>query len=124
MEKKVSEEKKLILEMLSAGKINVDEAEKLLDSTEEEAASPPSNNKKFFKIWVQEENKTKVNINIPIALAEVGLKLVPKDKFNLKGNEINFDEMLKLIKEGNVGELVNIDTIDHGKEVKVKILIE
>lgn len=120
----MSEEKKLILEMLSAGKINVDEAEKLLDSTEEGAALPTSSNKKFFKIWVQEENKTKVNINIPIALAEVGLKLVPKDKFNLEGNEINFDEMLKLIKEGNEGELVNIETIDHGKEVKVKILIE
>lgn len=122
----MSEEKKIILEMLQANKINVDEAQKLLEGTtkEDEFQLSKSNNRKFFKILVQEQDKTKVNINIPIALAEVGLKLVPKDALKIEGNEINIPEILMLIKEGNVGELVNIDTMDEGKEVKVKICIE
>lgn len=124
----MSEEKKLILAMLSEGKINVDEAEKLLDEGEgtkqEEPLLTKSINKKFLRILVKEENNTKVNINIPIALAEVGLKLIPKDKLKIEGEDINVNEILNLVKQGNEGELVNIETMDKGKEVKVKIYID
>lgn len=123
----MSDEKKLILEMLSAGKINVNQAEKLLEDVDEEqvdAALPKSVNRKFLRVLVTEENNTKVNINIPIALAEVGLKLVPKDKLKIEGADINIDEILHWIKEGSEGDLVNIDTSDQGKNVKVKIAIE
>ena len=123
----MSEERRLILEMLSIGKINVVQAEKLLAGTEaaqDESMISKSTNRKFLKILVIEENNTKVNINIPIALAEVGLKLVPKDKLKIDGKEININEILKLIEEGNYGDLVNVETNDPGKEVKVKICIE
>jgi hypothetical protein len=123
----MSEETKIILEMLSAGKINVDEANKLLDGmseTQSDAALPKSVNKKFLRILVLEENNTKVNINIPIALAEAGMKLIPKDKLKIDGKDINVDEILKLIQEGNEGELVNIESHDKGKEIKVKIYID
>lgn len=124
----MSEETKLILAMLREGKINVDEAEKLLDEGEgtkqEEPLLTKSINKKFLRILVKEENNTKVNINIPIALAEVGLKLIPKDKLKIEGEDINVNEILNLVKQGNEGELVNIETMDKGKEVKVKIYID
>lgn len=123
----MSTEKKLILEMLQNGKINVEEAEVLLENTED--ASPirkmvNTSNKKFLRVLVTEANDTKVNINLPIALAEIGLKLVPKDALNVDGQEINLKEILELIKEGNEGELANVETTDNGKEVKVKIFVE
>ena len=68
-------------------------------------------------------DSAKVNINIPIALAEVGLKLVPKDKLKIKGHEIDMKEILQLIQDGTEGELVNVDTIYEGKQVKVRIFI-
>jgi len=125
-EKKMSNERKLILEMLKSGKITVDEAEKLLESAvdmHEEVQAAKSINKKFLRIFVIDGESTKVNINIPIALAEIGLKLIPKDTLNVQGREIKPDEILKLIQEGNEGELVNIDTMEKGRQVKVKIYI-
>lgn len=123
----MSQEKKLILEMFKEGKITVDEAEKLLEGivgTQDESRFSKSINRKFLKVLVIEDNNTKVNINIPIALAEVGLKLIPKDKLKIEGKDINIEEILKLIQKGSEGELVNIDTADKGKEVKVKIFID
>lgn len=123
----MNDEKKLILEMLSAGKINVAEAEKLLagvGEVQDDAVITKSPSKKFLKVLVTEENATKVNINFPIALAETGLKLVPKDKLKIEGMDININEILNLIKEGSEGELVNVDTINNGNRVTVRICIE
>lgn len=126
----MSQECRLILEMVKDGKINIDEAEKLLDKadytveTNNEALLIKSINKKFLRVLVTEENNTKVNINIPIALAEVGLKFIPKDCLTIEGQDINLNEILQLIEQGNDGELINIETQDKGKEIKVKIYID
>jgi len=123
----MSAERKLILEMVKEGKINIDDAEKLLDGVEvivDEPIAAKSINRKFLRVLVTEENNPRVNINIPIALAEVGLKLIPKDQLKIEGKNIDIDEILDLIKEGNEGELVNIETTDKGKDVKIKIYID
>ncbi len=73
---------------------------------------------------VTEEDKVKANVNIPIALAEVGLNLIPKAKLKVDGKQINMDQILKLIEEGTEGELVNIDAEDDGKNYKVNIFID
>lgn len=126
----MSEEKKLILEMVKNGKISVDEAERLLEKAvpgeklQEMTKSPKPNSQKFLRIRVTEDGKHKANVNIPIALAEVGLNLIPKDKLKVDGKEINMAHILKLIEEGTEGELVNIDGVDKGKNYKVKIFID
>ena len=126
----MSEEKKIILEMLKEGKISVEEAEQLLEKVDngETINTPPRankpNSKKFLRVRVTEEDKVKANVNIPIALAEVGLNLVPKNKLKVDGKQINMDQILKLIEEGTEGEIVNIDAEDEGKNYKVKIYID
>ena len=77
-----------------------------------------------LRIKVTDGDDTKVDINIPIALAEVGLKMVPKEKLNVKGQEISIDHILQLIDEGTEGELVNVDIVDKGKETKVRMYID
>jgi hypothetical protein len=126
----MSEEKKLILEMVKNGKLSVEEAERLLEKAvpgERLSKYTPSqkpNSRKFLRIRVTEEGKPKANVNIPIALAEVGLNLIPKDKLKVDGKEINMAQILKLIEEGTEGELVNIDAMDKGKNYKVNIFID
>lgn len=127
---KMSEEKRLILEMLKEGKISVEEAEQLLEkanpgeSIDNKPKTKKPNSKKFLRVRVTEEDQVKANVNIPIALAEVGLNLVPKSKLKVDGKQINMDDILKLIEEGTEGELVNIDAEDEGKNYKVNIFID
>jgi hypothetical protein len=126
----MNEEKRIILEMVKEGKISVEEAEQLLEKANPgESPSVSSrikkpNSKKFLRVRVTEEDKVKANVNIPIALAEVGLNLIPKAKLKVDGKQINMDQILKLIEEGTEGELVNIDAEDEGKNYKVNIYID
>lgn len=129
-EYKMSEEKRIILEMLKEGKISVEEAEQLLEkanpneSFDESPKIKKPNSKKFLRVRVTEEDKVKANVNIPIALAEVGLNLIPKSKLMVDGKSINMEQILKLIEDGTEGELVNIDAEDKGKNYKVNIFID
>ena len=126
----MSEEKRIILDMVKKGKISVEEAEQLLEkanpgeSFDDSSRIKKPNSKKFLRIRVTEEDKVKANVNIPIALAEVGLNLIPKEKLKVDGKQINMDQILKLIEEGTEGELVNIDAEDEGKNYKVNIFID
>lgn len=126
----MSEEKKIILEMLREGKISVEEAEQLLEkanpseSFDDKPKIKKPNSKRFLRVRVTEEDKVKANVNIPIALAEVGLNLIPKSKLMVDGKKIDMDQILKLIEEGTEGELVNIDAEDDGKKYKVNIFID
>jgi hypothetical protein len=126
----MNEEKRKILEMVKDGKVTLEEAEQLLDklnlneSSEKVAKIKKPNSKKFLRVRVTEEDKVKANVNIPIALAEVGLNLIPKSKLKVDGKQINMDQILKLIEEGTEGELVNIDAEDEGKNYKVNIFID
>ena len=63
-------------------------------------------------------------INIPIGLAKVGLKIIPKEKLTVNGEQINIDQILEMIKEGTEGEVVNIDAVDKGKNYKINIFID
>ena len=125
----MTEERKTILEMVKDSKITTEEADKLLEEIDGKQSSatvigPNSLNKKFLRIRVDDGSDTKVNVNIPIALAEVGLKMVPKEKLQINGNEITIDHILQLIEEGTEGELVNIDVNENGKQTKVNIFID
>ena len=126
----MSEEKRMILEMVKQGKISVQDAERLMEKagTGEPLKGVPRvqkpNSRKFLRIRVTEDGKHKANVNIPIALAEVGLNLIPKDKLKVDGKLINMDQILRLIEEGTEGELVNIDAEDKGKNYKVNIYID
>lgn len=123
----MNEENRVILQMLKDGKISVEEAEKLMNEAgaiQEDQASCKCFNKRFLRILIVEDQETKVNINIPLALAEVALKLVPKEALSIEGTPIPAEEILSFVQDGQNGDLVNIDTIDKGKQVKVKICIE
>ena len=77
----MSNEKKQILEMLSQGKISVQEAENLLaalgEKPNDNGGSVSAKEAKFLRINVEtkEEDGDRVNIKIPIKFIKAGLKL-------------------------------------------------
>lgn len=119
----MSEEKKIILNMIEKGTVNAQEGLKLLDQIDSKSATT-SLNDKLLKVYVSEGDEVKADVNIPLALAEVSLKLIPKDKLKIEGVNIDFDQVIALIKTGIEGKLIDINTSSKGKKVIVKVSIE
>lgn len=85
----MSEDRARILNMLADGKINAEEAERLLDAMDSRTTAAPTTGPaikgdptpvlnalpKFLHVLVDGEEGEKVNVKIPLALVRSGLKL-------------------------------------------------
>jgi SHOCT-like domain len=141
----MSEETQKILEMLSAGKVSVQEAEQLLQAVGENGANgasrgdapgaPPAN-PRYFRITVNKpphdgKKAETVNIKVPMTVVRGGLRLsalfpgmLGKKKIQLSdGNEIDlskvhYEDLEAMIKD--IGEL----TVDVDGDAQVRIRCE
>jgi len=143
----MNENRRQILEMLSAGKITADEAERLISAVEKEpspgasqangSAPPPKAKPKYIRVVVDDNGKgtgTKANIRVPMQLLRSGVKLaalIPlqaRDHVNsaLQEHGVAFD--LSQINPKNLEELIDqLDelTVDvDDKDVKVRVFCE
>lgn len=119
----MSEERRQILKMLSEGKIDVAEAEKLLEAINETPEKPETidtliekSNLKYLRVKVEPKNdgqSERVNIRIPLQLIRAGAKIA---SFLPNGAKINVEKSLKdkgvnfnlsEINRENVDELIN-----------------
>ncbi len=144
----MNENRRQILEMLSAGKITADEAERLIAALEKEpssAGSTPAGSKlapKYLRVVVDADETahgdtlTKVNIRVPLQLLRAGVRLaglIPQDAREhvnaaLREKGIAFD--VSQLKPENLEELIEqlndltVD-VDHAKgQVRVKVFCE
>jgi hypothetical protein len=138
----MSEERKKVLEMLAAGKITAEEAEKLLDKLGSNtwnaapAAEPPQSsatqgpaNPKYLRIVVDQPGRDQVNVRVPLSFVRSGrglLAIMPKhvnERLAEYGiNAGSFATMNLNDLNLNLREL-NID-VDKGDGKKVKIFCE
>ena len=142
----MTEARRQILEMLAAGKINADEADRLLGALQGEPAStsatptPPRPAPKYLRVMVdaneKDEGPVHINVRIPIMLLRAGVRLaslIPtsaQQSINeeLHKNGVDFD--ISQVKPENVNELidhlsdVSIDIDHQADNVKVKIFAE
>ncbi len=126
MSKNVSEEKMQILKMVEDKKITVEEATEFLATLDKDEEIIPRKDVKWLKVRVYTlDDQPKVNVNIPISLVDVGLKLAKKYDPKLKESgldKIDLDEILDAVKNGAEGKLV--DVIDEEEQTKVKVYVE
>jgi hypothetical protein len=145
----MSENRKQILDMLAAGKITADEAERLIAALERapngnaaEAAVARKPLPKYLRVVVEAEDNhggdtmTKVNIRVPFQLLRAGVKLAnfmpPKARMQvneaLREKGIDFD--VSQIKPENLDELIEqlqdmvIDIDQDKRRAKVKVFCE
>lgn len=123
-------EKMQILNMVKEGKITPEEGVKLLEALEEPTDSasnilPSGTNAKWIKINVFDpEDSTKVNVTIPIALVNVGVKLASKlsPEFKEAGfTEQDMNEIFEAIKSGATGKIIDVNSEDG---TKVEVIVE
>lgn len=143
----MTEERRQILEMLAGGKINADEADRLLGALGGGSASATATAvqarplPKFIRVMVDSQDgrdgkPVHINVRVPIQLLRAGVRLAslipPKaqEKVNeeLRKNGMDFD--VSTIKPENINELIDqlqdlsID-IDHAEDdVKIRIFCE
>ncbi|MCZ3366379.1 MULTISPECIES: SHOCT-like domain-containing protein [Methanobacterium] len=127
MSKNVSEERIKILEMVEEGTIDASEAMELLSALERNQEEiVPKKNAKWLKVRVKTmENESKVNVNIPLALVDVGLKLAKTYDPKLKESgldKIDIEEIMEAVKNGAEGKIVEVE--DEENQTRVKVYVE
>lgn len=121
--------KEQILNMVKDGTISVEEGVELLsalDSKSETVTAPVQtklNSKRMLRVDVDSKKGEKVKINVPLALAKLGIDLGTKmdingSKLNMKG--IDLDAIIDQIDENTHGELLTVDSED-GDHVRIFI---
>lgn len=127
----MKEEMRKILQMVEQNKITVEEAEKLLDAMvpdEEEVQTAPAASEsiqgKFLRVRVTEHGEQKVQVNVPLSIVEVGLKIGmqvgPQFVPEMEGlKNIDFGELMEAIRQGATGKLVEVKDGDEEVEIYV-----
>ncbi len=123
----MEQEKLKILQMIEEGKLTAKEGAELLNALGKE----DDNNLKvkgnglggkWLRVKVFESNgKQKVNVNIPLSLVNVGLKIGSKFNSDLKEHlgDINIDEIVEAVKNGAEGKLVEVENEKEGEKVEI-----
>jgi hypothetical protein len=99
-----SEERLKILEMIREGKISAEEGARLLQALQTGAnKASGGRDPRWLRIKVTDTKtgQTKVNVNIPMSLVNVGIKMGAR--FAPSGANFNYDEVMSAIKNGAMG---------------------
>ena len=119
----MSQSRKDILELLKEGKITPEQAEMLLDALNDDpqpskdgVVLPKKTKRKMLNVLVKSKDGDDVKIQVPIEFAKFMKFANPK----LQEQNIDFEEIIKLVEDGLEGELVNITSAD-GDIVKIVV---
>jgi hypothetical protein len=121
------EERMQILKMIEEGKISAQEGAKLLaalaagSKVETGRREPGAGGAKQFRVRVTDlaTGRNKVNVNIPMGLVNVGLKMGARFAPDIEG--INFDEVVAAIKSGSQGKIVDVVDEEDGERVEIYV---
>jgi hypothetical protein len=122
-----SEERMMILRMVEQGKINAEEGARLLAALGNRSGGQGSagtssgrssmRSGRNFRVRVTDNltGQQKVQVNIPLALAEMGLRFVPKSA------GIDVESIQQALDTGIEGRIVDVVDHEHGQRVEVFI---
>jgi len=122
-----TEERMQILKMVSDRKITAEEGAKLLSALEPAkkaearvivgGASAP----RWFRIRVTdlETGRSKVNVNLPMSLVAVGIKMGARFTPEVEG--IDFQEIVEQIKDGAQGKIIDVEDVEDGERVEIYV---
>ncbi len=135
----MNEEYMRILKMIEEGKVTAEEGAELMKAIgggegdgDEKVEAQLSGVKSSFKgkklrikVTDTETGKDKANIRIPLRLAKIAEKLIPREaKAQMKGQGIDLSDILSNIDELVDGPLVDIDANDKDDHVNVSIYVD
>jgi len=81
-------------------------------------------NDMVLRIRVDSAEGDKITVNLPMGLVKAGIKLgmkIPQVTGNASLEGIDFEEVVRLVEEGLVGEIVTVDSVEGDK---IRIFVE
>jgi hypothetical protein len=121
-----TEERMQILSMVAEGKVSADEGARLLAALEPDtkkrgvrsAVNQPSA-PRWFRVRVTdlETGRDKVNVNLPMGLVDVGVRMGAR--FAPELSEIDFNQIIDEIKSGAQGKIVEVEDTEDGERVEI-----
>ncbi len=123
-----SEERMQILKMVENKQISAEDGAKLLAALEDKdrkgdatvAPPSPSTQGRWFHVRVTDlkTGKRKVNVNIPLGLVDVGLRMGAKfAPAGLEGLDMN--QIMAAIKSGGEGKIVDVEDEEENEHVEI-----
>jgi hypothetical protein len=123
----LKEERIQILHMLEEGKINVEEAANLLSALENGANKAQANDKprvpgqkaRWLRIRVTDgaTGKRKVNINLPLGVANAAMKIGAKFAPELR--DVNINELVETLETDTPGKIIEVHDDEDGEHVEI-----
>jgi len=133
-----------ILKMVSEGRVSPEQGSELLAALKEKPSAAivaPGSKPRFVRVRVdvkgEDGEKVAVNLNLPVALADLALKLADGAKIQRGEETIQLGEyvkklsgmdmgaILQMVKEGAEGKLVDVDVSgEAGEKVKVEVTVD
>jgi len=120
-----SEERMKILKMVEDGKISAEDAAQLLKalSKQERRRTPPSeSDARWLRVRITDldSNRASVNVNLPINMVNVGLKMGARFIPEFEG--LDLEELAEALRQGLTGKIV--DVVDEEDRQHVEVYIE
>jgi len=122
-----TEERMQILNMVAEGKITADEGARLLSALEPERKretrpltdSPSA--PRWFRVRVTdlETGKSKVNVNLPMSLVDVGTRMGAR--FAPELEDLDFRDIIEQIKSGAQGKIIEVEDVEDGERVEIYV---
>jgi len=120
-----SDERLKILKMVEEGKISPEEAARLLSAltkaeSKRAAASPGEGRWLRVRVTDMDSGKTAVNVNLPVSLVNVGLRMGARFVPEMEG--VSMTELDAAIRKGLTGKI--IDILDEEERQRVEVYVE
>ena len=123
-------ERSEILDKLASGEITADDAAQLLRSPNPAPAGAPppvrvstrsdrANRRLRVRVSSLDTGRDRVNLNLPIALVEAGLKIGARYESQIAGLDVS--DIFAQIESGTDGRLVDVENWEEGERVEIFI---
>jgi len=121
-----TEERLQILKMIEEGKISAAEGAELLRAldTKGDRAQPlepmkGTSSPRWFRVRVTDvqSGRNKVNVNIPMGLVNVGIKMGARFAPQIEGKQL--EGVLEAVRSGQLGKIVDIVDAEDGERVEI-----
>ena len=120
-----AEERMQILRMIEEGKISAAEGAQLLralDSADRGTASEPrkgSSKPRWFRVRVTDTKtgRKKVDVNIPMGLVNVGIKMGAKFAPEIDGEQ--YETIMEAVRTGQQGKIMDVFDEEDGEHVEI-----
>ncbi len=119
-----TEERMQILKMIEEGKITAQDGADLLRALDQDKKPPTTplrgaSAPRWFRVRVTDmaTGRTKVNVNIPMGLVNVGIKMGAR--FAPEVDSIDYDDIMSAIQSGQQGKIMDVTDEEDGERVEI-----